>query len=1143
MTSTDWNNSSNWDDGTVPTSTVDVTIPAGCPNYPVLSGSLGINTATYTYDCKSLTINSGGTVTVSGNPVYNYGVLTVAGTLNVGDDFFLYSGSTVNLSGTIQIGNTNGWFGEAYHNSGSIFNQTGGSYYIESIILSDGSQFNGTGGYTRIYVHDFANNNNITINDPDSYFYNFYVESTANAALYNCTYDLQVNFSLNSNGPLNIGSYIVNATYMDIYSALTINSGGTINVTSNGPYFHTAGSLIMSSGGILNSAGNIQFQTGSAENVSGGDIFIEDNFSDFGNIFTPTGGTVTFDASSTSTIYGPTVFYNLIVNKTISDDSGNQNNFIDKVNTVPETYVVDPKSSAYIKNDMMDNTKATIVYLASGNVNALNNVTIQNGELNLSGLQLTIAEDCYVYGTLTMNNSADVLNLGNDFYDWLEFLPGSTANLTAGTIKLYGWIIPRAGSNFTATTGHTVILKGNSGGGPSNFEPTAVYGNIIVDKNAGQIAYIDNLASQPINVSGTFTMNANTIFEMQNETMNVNGVLTDVGTSEIRVYDVTKDGVSPGSSSIKTSSDQNSLSAAPAPVENGTKGGYLEIDIDFTLNGLMDVGDGNVLLHGIFHIASAGNLNITSGSFIADSPLFAKNWEYIDGHLGLTSGLFEISHNSIQFSATGTSTVSGGIIRSGEAFASIYAGNFQPTGGTVEIVGVGSNTIFCDNGNYFYNLLINRDPAASSTFFDNVTINNNLTVNSGILDLFQFTISVYGGVTINGGELDLRNNSTLLLAGGTTLNVNSGGKISLLAGPEPWKVSRISTGYYGFNVQSGGTIAAKNGVFEYMNTNGINLLSGSLVDPAYSFENCTFQNGQAAGTLMTIENNQTFYAEDAVFPTNTWAGAFNVTKAVNAGMVYFVTATGGFAGESYDNDVNNRIMWTNRSLALKAYMEGPFNGATMNTTLNGILPLSHPFNPALPYFGNPSPDWYYTGAGAVGAIPNVNIVDWTLIEIRDAVNAASATPATSVAKFPAFILNNGNIVSLDGASNLQFSNPIVNNLFVVVYNRNHQGIMNANLIPYSSGSYTYDYTTGAAQVYGGVGGHKELSPGKWGMRSGDGNADGNTNILDKTAVWGLSTQLGKTGYLPSDFNFDRQTNNKDKNDKWVPNLGTGSQVP
>ncbi|MBN2175195.1 MAG: C39 family peptidase, partial [Bacteroidales bacterium] len=55
--STDWNNSANWSAGYIPDETIDVTIPSGCPNYPVLSGNLGINTASYTYDCKSLTVN------------------------------------------------------------------------------------------------------------------------------------------------------------------------------------------------------------------------------------------------------------------------------------------------------------------------------------------------------------------------------------------------------------------------------------------------------------------------------------------------------------------------------------------------------------------------------------------------------------------------------------------------------------------------------------------------------------------------------------------------------------------------------------------------------------------------------------------------------------------------------------------------------------------------------------------------------------------------------------------------------------------------------------------------------------------------------------------------------------------------------
>jgi GH18 family chitinase len=241
--------------------------------------------------------------------------------------------------------------------------------------------------------------------------------------------------------------------------------------------------------------------------------------------------------------------------------------------------------------------------------------------------------------------------------------------------------------------------------------------------------------------------------------------------------------------------------------------------------------------------------------------------------------------------------------------------------------------------------------------------------------------------------------------------------------------------------------------------------------------------------------------------------------------------------------VFNESIQNGFEVSLKVYLEGAFNGTQMNTTLNGVLPLSHPFNPPLPYFGNPMPDWYFTGSGSVSTIPNTNVVDWVLVELRDAASAASATKATMIDQLPAFILNNGNIVALDGISNLQFSNNIVNNLFVVIYHRNHESIMNSTPIPYISGSYTYDFSSEGSKVYGGTAGHKELTPGVWGMRCGDGDGNGNVTNDDKTNVWKISGQNGKSGYLPSDYNMDSQTNNKDKNDKWRPNNGTGSQVP
>jgi hypothetical protein len=229
------------------------------------------------------------------------------------------------------------------------------------------------------------------------------------------------------------------------------------------------------------------------------------------------------------------------------------------------------------------------------------------------------------------------------------------------------------------------------------------------------------------------------------------------------------------------------------------------------------------------------------------------------------------------------------------------------------------------------------------------------------------------------------------------------------------------------------------------------------------------------------------------------------------------------------------------SVNLSAMLEGPFNGSSMNTGLNGILPLNQPFNPALPYFGNPMPDWYYTGTESVPAIPNSNIADWVLVELRDAWNADGAVKATMISQMPGFILSNGTIVGLDGTSALQYNGQVYNSLFPVIYQRNHIAVMSASQAGYSAGSFTYNFTTGEGQVYGGASAHKELAPGVWGLRTGDGNGDGEVLDSDKDNLWEI--QAAQTGYLPSDYNMNAQSDNTDKNDWWLPNLGSSSGVP
>jgi hypothetical protein len=227
-------------------------------------------------------------------------------------------------------------------------------------------------------------------------------------------------------------------------------------------------------------------------------------------------------------------------------------------------------------------------------------------------------------------------------------------------------------------------------------------------------------------------------------------------------------------------------------------------------------------------------------------------------------------------------------------------------------------------------------------------------------------------------------------------------------------------------------------------------------------------------------------------------------------------------------------------LNLKIALEGPFNTSTnlMNNDLytGNVIPLSQPYNSI------PGAVWYYPGTESVASIPNSNVVDWVLVQTRDAATAAQATTATIRENRPAFLLRNGDIKNLNGSVYLMFTADISQNLFVVVYHRNHLGIMSANPVPLTgTGAGTCNFRTSSAQVYGSTLGYKQLNTSTWGLISGDGNGSGQVNNSDKVDVWKL--QAGSSGYKAGDFNLNRQVDNTDKITFWKPNSGKASQVP
>ena len=247
-----------------------------------------------------------------------------------------------------------------------------------------------------------------------------------------------------------------------------------------------------------------------------------------------------------------------------------------------------------------------------------------------------------------------------------------------------------------------------------------------------------------------------------------------------------------------------------------------------------------------------------------------------------------------------------------------------------------------------------------------------------------------------------------------------------------------------------------------------------------------------------------------------------------------VSAIDGFGIESDFSDGTNYFLYQ-LEVYLKVYLEGPYTGTNMSTSLNtmDLLPLLQPYNTG---------PWNYMEYESVTEIPNNQVVDWVLIQLRSTTgNPSTATSSTAIFTKAAFLLADGSIVDLDGVSPFEFPVSFDDNTYVVVYHRNHLPIISAYGLSVVSEKYEYDFSTDASKVYGGPAGYKDLGAGVWGMAGGNADANKIINESDIDDVW--SVEAGKPGYLQSDFNWDAQVDNKDKDDVLVPNIGKESSVP
>lgn len=320
-----WTDPLNWDNG-VPDVFTDVVIPMGRPRYPLLAGSLGIDTvsASIPYACLSLEIDTSAQVNIdaANADLLVKGTVDCSGEIWVADDIILFDGAQFNVIENLALitnGRYVGYYGALTINSGATLTQSNGRISIETLSVKDGGQFNGD--YGTLSFNSFGSvpaSQTIEIDDPDSYF-DFISIVDANVTTSDCSYDLEL-FSL----AIQYGSTFTLAG-TDTVTAIGVScaheqnatfniAGGVLNIDHLLSFY--SDSHFGMTGGTINCDGSVFITgTGVTTSITGGDIYVRKNFISHNGIFQATGGTVTLYGDTITDIDGSPTFYNLVIDK------------------------------------------------------------------------------------------------------------------------------------------------------------------------------------------------------------------------------------------------------------------------------------------------------------------------------------------------------------------------------------------------------------------------------------------------------------------------------------------------------------------------------------------------------------------------------------------------------------------------------------------------------------------------------------------------------------------------------------------------------------------------------------------------------------------------------------------------------------
>ncbi len=212
--------------------------------------------------------------------------------------------------------------------------------------------------------------------------------------------------------------------------------------------------------------------------------------------------------------------------------------------------------------------------------------------------------------------------------------------------------------------------------------------------------------------------------------------------------------------------------------------------------------------------------------------------------------------------------------------------------------------------------------------------------------------------------------------------------------------------------------------------NNIPLKSGQLYELSFDAKTAAGTANMRYGMNTTVGNSFVMSGTESL--NDTWQHFSKTFMPTSSEDVSLFFNYGDLLGTFYLDNVQIRAICSERTIRAKVFLQGAKSGTMMSTYLgdNSLIPFTQPYN---------NTSLNYIGSESVTSLP-IDVVDWVLLEIRDAANSA-----TVLERRACLLRNDGELLDLDGSLGVRFYN-LPTSGYIAIRHRNHLGVMTATAV-------------------------------------------------------------------------------------------------